>query len=283
MDLKKVVSTIMKRILWTLGLALTLGLSLPLTDMSSAAKATATSGSPVLLKINQYYVVYTSPQSPYLDASNRLMVPLRSLSDLVAAEVSYDAGSRSAVISRKNSSIESETSYTLKMTIGQKDIELNGAASQMDTIPVLIQGSMYIPLSVVTKALHLDTKWDPVHKIISLTEDPGYLPSGVVFDEEHVLGQHTDPAVRPVQSVIRTVVNESGIKLAQMQLTALNTGASAVGANQYLRFYVQDSNFSHFDLSASGQTQPGATFSVENTKTILAQSLRYILVEPSVD
>jgi hypothetical protein len=263
-----------------IGLVLALCLSMPLSGMASAKSVTVT--SPILLKINQYYVIYTAPQSPYLDQNNRLMVPLRSLSDLLAAEVTYDAVNKSAVISRKNYLHETEENYSLKMSTGVKDIEINGAASQMDTIPVLIQGSMYIPLSVVTKAFHLDTKWDSKQRITYLYEDPAYLPSGIVSDEEHVLGQHSDPSVRPIQSVIQTD-NKDGIPLIKMKLTSLNEEKSMVGDNHYFRFYVQDSNFSHFEVYNQAQAKSGATFSVETTNTILAQSLRYVLVDACVN
>ncbi|MFF2019227.1 copper amine oxidase N-terminal domain-containing protein [Paenibacillus sp. NPDC058177] len=268
----------MKRMM-ILGLALILCLLIPLADMVSANTANA----PVLLQINQYYVTYTAPQSPYLDQNNRLMVPLRSLSDLLAAEVAYDAVNKSAVISRKNLLHEQGKSYSLKLTVRLKDIELNGVASQMDTIPVLIKGSVYIPLSVVAKAFHLDTKWDSSRKITHLYEDPGYLPSGVVSDEEHVLGQHSDLSVRPVQSVIQTIDQKDGGSLIQMRLTSQNTGESTLGDNHYLRFYVQDSNFSHFDIYNQAQIKPSAAFTIETTNTILAKSLRYILVDACVD
>ncbi|MFC3748984.1 copper amine oxidase N-terminal domain-containing protein [Paenibacillus sp. GCM10012306] len=271
----------MKRIMMFLTLALILSFSMSLADRASARIATV--HSPVLLQINQYYVTYTAPQSPYLDQNNRLMVPLRSLSDLLAAEVTYDAVNKSAVISRKNYLNETEKNYSLKMNVGVKDIEINGVASRMDTIPVLIQGSMYIPLSVVAKAFHLDTKWDSSHKITRLYEDPGYLPSGVVSDEEHVLGQHSDSFVRPIQSVIQTIDKKGEVPLIKMQLTSQNTGESTVGDNHYLRFYVQDSNFSHFDIYNQAQTKPGATFTAETTNTILAKPLRYILVDACVD
>ncbi|MFE4714786.1 stalk domain-containing protein [Paenibacillus sp. NPDC056722] len=270
----------MKRMM-ILGLALILSFSMPLADRASAR--TATAQSPVLLQINQYYVTYTAPQSPYLDQNNRLMVPLRSLSDLLAAEVAYDAVNKSAVISRKNYLNETEKNYSLKMSIGVKDIEINGVASQMDTIPVLIQGSMYIPLSVVARAFHLDTKWDSSHKVTRLDEDPGYLPSGVVSDEEHVLGQHSDPSVRPIQSVIQTIDQKDGGSLIKMRLTYQNTGESTLGDNHYLRFYVHDSNFSHFDIYNQAQIKPSAAFTIETTNTILAKSLRYILVDACVD
>lgn len=271
----------MKRMMTLLGIALTLCLSMTLSDRAFA-KTTAVN-SPVLLKINHYYVTYTAPQAPYLDQNNRLMVPLRSLSDLLAAKVEYDTVNKSAMISRKNLLNEKENSYSLKMTIGVKDIELNGTASKMDTVPVLIQGSMYIPLSVVTKALHLDTKWDSSQKITQIYEEPAYLPSGIVSDEEHVLGQHSDPFVRPIHSVIHTIADKDRVPLIEMQLTSLNAGKSTVGNNHYLRFYVQDSNFSHFDLYNQTQTNPSATFSVNTTNTILKKSLRYILVEACVD
>ncbi|MGG1669549.1 hypothetical protein ACIFOE_02655 [Paenibacillus sp. NRS-1783] len=35
------------------------------------------------LKINNYYVLFTTPKAPYIDKNNRFMVPLRSINDLL--------------------------------------------------------------------------------------------------------------------------------------------------------------------------------------------------------
>lgn len=61
------------------------------------------------------------------------------------------------MITRKNYLKEEEKNYTIKMTIGSKEIEINNVKSEMDTVPALIKESMFIPLSVVTKALHIKT------------------------------------------------------------------------------------------------------------------------------
>ncbi|MFC7560415.1 hypothetical protein ACFQY3_17880 [Paenibacillus farraposensis] len=39
--------------------------------------------STTILKINNYYVLFTTPQAPYIDKNNRFMVPLRSINDLL--------------------------------------------------------------------------------------------------------------------------------------------------------------------------------------------------------
>lgn len=75
-------------------LLLAAGMSLALLIGGSAGKVQAAAKEyPVLLKINDYYVVYTAPKAPYVDSQGRMMIPLRSISELLGAKVSYDAKS----------------------------------------------------------------------------------------------------------------------------------------------------------------------------------------------
>lgn len=277
--LERLIYVLIKRKLMMLCLLITTCSSIPVANAASTSSAPVK--SPLLLKINQFYVAYTAPHAPYVDNKNRLMVPLRSISDLLAADVNYDAKTKNAMITRKNYLKEEEKNYTIKMTIGSKEIEINNVKSEMDTVPALIKESMFIPLSVVTKALHIKTTWDHNKGLVSLNLDPAYLPSGVVSDEGH-LGK-SDTKVRPINSTIQTTINKAGIPVINVNVTALNEGESSLSIGNYLRFYVQDSNFGSFDVYNKNQIKPGDTFSVQTTNTILADSLRYILVDAFAD
>jgi hypothetical protein len=270
----------MKRIMIMLCFTLLFFSTFPIP--ARAASKSTTVHSTILLKINQFYVVHTAPLAPYVDNNNRLMVPLRSMSDLLSAEVSYDAVNKVAMISRKNYLNAEEKYYTLKLTAGVNDIEINGVQSKMDTIPTLNKGSMFIPLSVITKALHIDTNFDQTKSLVNLKVDPAYLPSGVVSDELHFLSEKTNLNVRPISTSIVTK-NNSSVPLTNVQLTLLNDASSTLSDKGYLHFYVQDSNFGYFDIHNKATTKPGATFSVQTTNTILSDSLRYILVVAYTD
>ena len=52
------------------------GLFILIFTLASASQLWAATDLPVILKINQYFVLYTHPKAPYLDNQNCLMVPL---------------------------------------------------------------------------------------------------------------------------------------------------------------------------------------------------------------
>jgi Copper amine oxidase N-terminal domain. len=270
---------LLKKMRVLLGLIVVL-VSVPALSVSAS---TSTLNSTVLLKLNQFFVVYTSPLGPYVDKENRLMVPLRSVSNLLSADATYNADSKTAVISRKNYVEDAKDNkfYTIKMTIGSKKVEINGISSEMDTVPTLYKGSMFVPLSMITTSFHIDTGWDQSRRIVTLNVDPAYLPSGVVMDELHFLSDKLNKDIRPLKASVTTHTNSSGINVANVRLTSLNEGKSAVLNDQlYLHFYIEDSGLHFFDIpNQSGTTEAGGTFTVETAPhTILSDSLQYILV-----
>ena len=66
----------------------------PGTRRSASAASSNTIKARVILKINQYYILYTSPDVPYIDKQNRFMIPLRAISELLGANVGYDASTK---------------------------------------------------------------------------------------------------------------------------------------------------------------------------------------------
>ena len=118
---------------------------------------------PVLLKINEYYVLYTAPKAPYVDSHRRMMIPLRAISELMGAKVSYGAGTRTATI-RLGEQI-------VIFTTGSATLKVNGVARQMDTIPVLEGNSMFIPVRVLADTLGIVSKWDQSDHLYTLTGD----------------------------------------------------------------------------------------------------------------
>lgn len=138
------------------------GMSLALLIGGSSGKVQAAAKEyPVLLKINDYYVLYTAPKAPYVDSQGRMMIPLRSISELLGAKVSYDANTKTATIGMDD--------VTVIFTIGSKSVSVNGVAGSMDTVPVMEQNSMFIPVSVLVNRLGIVSKWDQANQLYTLT------------------------------------------------------------------------------------------------------------------
>lgn len=130
-----------------------------ISQIVNAQSAVQTS-SPPILKINQYYILFTYPTSPYVDQNNRLLVPLRSLSDLLGADVLYNKDKKQATINFNN--------HHLVLTTGSKEVMIDQKMKQMDTIPVQQRNALYIPLKVMLEYLDVDGTYNPNTKIIEL-------------------------------------------------------------------------------------------------------------------
>ncbi len=266
----------MKKIRIWASTLLMLFLSLSICALSSAAPVSESNS--VLLKLNQYYVAYTAPRAPYLDANNRLMVPLRSIADLTSSRASYHSSDQSVTLTRKNSLKEKSPYSTLKVILGSKEAVINGKTISMDTEPVMLRGSVFVPLGVVAQAFELGLEWDPKQHVITLREDPAYMPSGIVMDELYFFGQHTSSSIQPIRSKVE-LYQEKGSSLARFHITVRNQSSSTTDKPPYLHIYVQDSGFRWLDLTRNKNVEPGGTLVFDTENTILADSLSYVLVE----
>lgn len=148
----------MKLVVIALCIAILLGSGIQAGSASAAPRT-----YPVLLKINDYYVLYTAPEAPYVDSQGRIMIPLRSVSQLLGAKVEYDAKAKSAVISMNARTVQFQT--------GSRTVMTNGSAVQMDTAPVLVQNSLYIPVSVLAGQLGVHGNYDAENHLYKLTGD----------------------------------------------------------------------------------------------------------------
>ncbi|QUL57292.1 copper amine oxidase N-terminal domain-containing protein [Paenibacillus tritici] len=152
----------MKRSKRVLVALLAAGMSLAMFTGGNPGKVQAApKENPVLLKINDYYVLYTAPKAPYVDANYRTMIPLRSISELMGAKVGYDAKAKTATIQKDD--------VKVIFTIGSKNVSVNGVAGSMDTVPVMEQNSMFIPVSVLAGRLGITNKWDQANRLYTLT------------------------------------------------------------------------------------------------------------------
>ncbi|MGG1618054.1 copper amine oxidase N-terminal domain-containing protein [Paenibacillus sp. NRS-1781] len=100
-----------------------------------------------LFKVNDYDILYSAPVGPYTNKENRLMAPLRSVSELLGAKVEYNLKSQEAIINWKKDKI---VFYK-----GKDMYEFNGETVQMDTYPEVKQNSFIIPLGVLLRAMDI--------------------------------------------------------------------------------------------------------------------------------
>ncbi|HYE67562.1 MAG TPA: glycosyl hydrolase family 18 protein [Anaerovoracaceae bacterium] len=99
---------------------------------------------------------------PFVDANSRTMIPFRKPIEAIGASVSYDENSRVV------SAVRGDT--TVKLTIGESMIFVNGKETAMDTKAVIRGNRTYIPLRAVFSAFGYDTAWHGSSSTVYITE-----------------------------------------------------------------------------------------------------------------
>jgi hypothetical protein len=128
-----------------------------------SAKINEVRWEPVHLKVNDYYVLYAYPKTPYVDKQNRLQLPLRSVGDLLGAEVSYNSTTKTAQLSMFNRSLE--------VIVGSEVYYVDGQKKSMDTTPVLYENTLFIPIRVLLDSFSILGNWNQEKKQLSLTNE----------------------------------------------------------------------------------------------------------------
>ncbi|WPP42899.1 copper amine oxidase N-terminal domain-containing protein [Paenibacillus hunanensis] len=133
---------------------------------STYAQSALEVSSPPILKINQYYILFTYPTSPYIDQHNRVLVPLRSLSDLLGAKVDYEANSKQATIELNKHQLVLSANSSIALVDQQE--------KQMDTMPVQKYNALFVPLKVLIDDLAVKGTYHTDTRVIELN-DPKYM------------------------------------------------------------------------------------------------------------
>ncbi|WP_433944645.1 copper amine oxidase N-terminal domain-containing protein [Paenibacillus sp. SN-8-1] len=136
-------------------------LSLMLLTANSSYASSPKVKTPIILKMNDYYVAYTYPKAPYIDKQNRLMLPLRAASELLGASVAYDSASRSATIKQNDN--------VVNIQVGSHIAVVNGEKVEMDTQPVMEKGYMIIPARILFNSF--DYKVNSINNVITLNDE----------------------------------------------------------------------------------------------------------------
>ena len=128
--------------------------------------------------------VYTKPdvlkQGRVLAAlvkGGTLLIPLRSMFEQMGATVSYDAGSKTATVSKAGAEV--------KVTVGKPEVVINGESRPLDVPPMIYQGSVLVPVRVISEGMGAYVQWVPDRRLVVVRyipatppPSPGTAPAG---------------------------------------------------------------------------------------------------------
>jgi hypothetical protein len=115
---------------------------------------------PLRVVVNGEKVIFPDAQ-PFIDAQQRVQLPVRFISEALGAKVLWDSEAKKATISLEGK--------TMGVYIGKKSYELNGKTKQMDTAALFKQSRTFVPLRFVYEGLGVNVKWDDVVKTVYIT------------------------------------------------------------------------------------------------------------------
>lgn len=89
---------------------------------------------------------------PIMDKNNRVMVPIRLISEKLDATVDWNSQNQMATIKREDT--------TIKLKINERVITVNGKRKEMDTEAKLLNGRTYVPLRFVSENMGITVNWN---------------------------------------------------------------------------------------------------------------------------
>ncbi|WP_328801188.1 copper amine oxidase N-terminal domain-containing protein [Paenibacillus sp. LX16] len=125
--------------------------------------ASAQDHTPIHLKVNDHYVLYTYPASPFVDKKGRLLIPLQVAEDMLGGKVTYNAANKTASVDLLDRNVTA--------TIGSPEISVNGEPMTMDTVPIMKSNAMFLPVSILLKDTDAKMEWDPKRGLLKLRHD----------------------------------------------------------------------------------------------------------------
>ncbi|WDM21893.1 copper amine oxidase N-terminal domain-containing protein [Paenibacillus polymyxa] len=143
-------------------ISLMIVLSFGATNMN-VVSAQAQGQVPIHLKVNDHYVLYTYPASPFVDKKGRLLIPLQVAEDILGGKVSYNAANKTAAVDLLGRNVTA--------TIGSPEISVNGESVTMDTVPIMVSNAMFLPVSILLKDTDAKMEWDSKRGLLKLRHD----------------------------------------------------------------------------------------------------------------
>lgn len=94
--------------------------------------------------------------------NNVTYLPLRIMFNSVQAKFEWDAENKSITAKKGNT--------TLKMWVNKQEYRLNGKEKYMDNVPVILNGSTYVPVRLVAESFSLKIDWDAKERMVKVKD-----------------------------------------------------------------------------------------------------------------
>lgn len=120
----------------------------------------------------------TIEAAPFINGSNRTMVPIRAISDAFGAEISWDDTTKTVTITTADKNIN--------LNIGSQNAYVNDVIETLDCAPVIVNGRTFVPIRFISENLGCNVNYAAATKHIIVDDTPIIIKCG---DEKISLAQ----------------------------------------------------------------------------------------------
>lgn len=191
-------------------------LSLCLINGVSAAESV----KDIKIEINGKNVV--SDVAPFID-NDRTLVPIRVISENLGYSVNWDNQTRKVTVKNNDKSIE--------LTIGRKDVNVNGNKSSIDVAPMIKNERTFVPLRFISESFDNDVNWDNNTRTVKINKRDKKLAS--LFNGNSTSSTYTSVTNTPTQTKTQQPNDNNYTKLHRLSEFTNNGVSDSTFNNTY--------------------------------------------------
>ena len=134
--------------------------------VGSSSSVVASQG--IIVTVNGQRVSFPDAQ-PFVDSNNRTMVPVRFVSEVLGADVSFKTYQKANKLT-KEVIIEHDSDY-ISLFANEKWITVNSTKKAMDTEAVIKDSRVFVPLRFISEGLGAQVEWISATSTVSISTD----------------------------------------------------------------------------------------------------------------
>ena len=119
--------------------------------------------TPVLLKLNDNYLFYSAPISPFISKQGRTTVPLRAVGKLLGFKVSYENQPKLVVTAKRSG-------HSLQFIKETNMAFFDDQPLTLDTPPIWHDQELLIPIKLLLDNFQIPFSWNGEHRILSIND-----------------------------------------------------------------------------------------------------------------
>lgn len=108
--------------------------------------------------LNNTEIIFDNPPEIL---NNRTMVPMRKIFEEMGMVVQWDQ--------EQSTAVAFNDSYSLSFAVGNPYMSVNGEVKVLDTVPVILNSCMYVPVRAIAESSGCGIEWDGTEKCVRIT------------------------------------------------------------------------------------------------------------------